>query len=38
MDLTTLYGLPVSEFKTVEELRILAHWALTKYHKELMYG
>jgi hypothetical protein len=35
MSRTTLYGIEVSEFKTVEELTILAYWALVKWQQEM---
>lgn len=35
MSRTTLYGIEVGEFKTVEELTTLAYWALAKWQQEL---
>lgn len=38
MDEATLYGIELREFDTVEELRTVAYWALTKYHTLLEHG
>lgn len=34
----TLYGIHVEEFKSKEELKILAYWALTRWQQEFYSG
>jgi hypothetical protein len=38
VDRGTLYGIEINEFQTLEELKILAYWALTRWQTEFNRG